>query len=278
MFGKGVYFADMSSKSANYCCANQSNSEGVMLLSEVALGDMHELRAAIERLPKVCIEEEKSVHTRRGGERKHRRRGRERALPVFLFGRAKKGGERALPVFRVSKFRNLPVIRVSKFQHLRQLCNSAPGFWKGMLTTHLHGVRQGKPDEKMSVKGCGKNYPDPAGAEKLDDGVLVPCGKALDSSLHFKSSLLYNEVSMCVDPRICMFASSCMSRVGSVYLSYVLACLGDKYIFRERGGIDFSPVNLTFLLRTSLSCTIPRRSSRAICCVSSSTSNRDRAS
>jgi hypothetical protein len=104
-----------------------------------------------------------------------------------------------------------------------------------MLTTHLHGVRQGKPDEKMSVKGCGKNYPDPAGAEKLDDGVLVPCGKALDNSLHFKSSLLYNEVSMCVDPRICMFASSCMSRVGSVYLAYALACLGDKYSERERG-------------------------------------------
>ena len=50
----------------------------------------------------------------------------------------------------------------------------------------------------MSVKGCGKNFPDPAGAEKLDDGVLVPCGKSQDNSLHFKSSLLYNEVAMCV--------------------------------------------------------------------------------
>ena len=43
MFGKGVYFADMSSKSANYCFATKGNAEGVMLLSEVALGDMHEL-------------------------------------------------------------------------------------------------------------------------------------------------------------------------------------------------------------------------------------------
>nr|XP_015195173.1 PREDICTED: poly [ADP-ribose] polymerase 2 [Lepisosteus oculatus] len=43
MFGKGIYFADMSSKSANYCFANQKNSTGLLLLSEVALGDCNEL-------------------------------------------------------------------------------------------------------------------------------------------------------------------------------------------------------------------------------------------
>uniref|UniRef100_A0A1A8FAE9 Poly [ADP-ribose] polymerase n=2 Tax=Nothobranchius korthausae TaxID=1143690 RepID=A0A1A8FAE9_9TELE len=43
MFGKGVYFADMSSKSANYCFASQSNHVGLLLLCEVALGDCHEL-------------------------------------------------------------------------------------------------------------------------------------------------------------------------------------------------------------------------------------------
>ncbi|KAK5919912.1 hypothetical protein CgunFtcFv8_023770 [Champsocephalus gunnari] len=43
MFGKGIYFADMSSKSANYCFANQSNHTGLLLLSEVALGDCNEL-------------------------------------------------------------------------------------------------------------------------------------------------------------------------------------------------------------------------------------------
>ncbi|XP_012711257.2 poly [ADP-ribose] polymerase 2 [Fundulus heteroclitus] len=43
MFGKGIYFADMSSKSANYCFANQSNHVGLLLLSEVALGDCNEL-------------------------------------------------------------------------------------------------------------------------------------------------------------------------------------------------------------------------------------------
>ncbi|XP_068587726.1 poly [ADP-ribose] polymerase 2 [Cebidichthys violaceus] len=43
MFGKGIYFADMSSKSANYCFASQSNHVGLLLLSEVALGDCNEL-------------------------------------------------------------------------------------------------------------------------------------------------------------------------------------------------------------------------------------------
>ncbi|XP_054452113.1 poly [ADP-ribose] polymerase 2 [Anoplopoma fimbria] len=43
MFGKGIYFADMSSKSANYCFANQNSHVGLLLLSEVALGDCNEL-------------------------------------------------------------------------------------------------------------------------------------------------------------------------------------------------------------------------------------------
>lgn len=43
MFGKGIYFADMSSKSANYCFANQNNNVGLLLLCEVALGDCNEL-------------------------------------------------------------------------------------------------------------------------------------------------------------------------------------------------------------------------------------------
>ncbi|XP_026876693.2 poly [ADP-ribose] polymerase 2 [Electrophorus electricus] len=43
MFGKGIYFADMSSKSANYCFTNQKNNVGLLLLTEVALGDSNEL-------------------------------------------------------------------------------------------------------------------------------------------------------------------------------------------------------------------------------------------
>lgn len=42
MFGKGVYFADMSSKSANYCCTSRDSSTGILLLCEVALGEMNE--------------------------------------------------------------------------------------------------------------------------------------------------------------------------------------------------------------------------------------------
>ncbi|GBM00800.1 Poly [ADP-ribose] polymerase 1 [Araneus ventricosus] len=51
MFGKGVYFADMASKSANYCVAR--NSTGLLLLCEVALGNMYEKTSGeyIEKLP-----------------------------------------------------------------------------------------------------------------------------------------------------------------------------------------------------------------------------------
>ena len=35
MFGKGVYFADMFSKSASYCCSSKAASTGVLLLCEV---------------------------------------------------------------------------------------------------------------------------------------------------------------------------------------------------------------------------------------------------
>ncbi|QSS65792.1 polymerase [Histoplasma capsulatum] len=38
MFGKGVYFADISSKSANYCCSSSSGDIGVLMLCDVELG------------------------------------------------------------------------------------------------------------------------------------------------------------------------------------------------------------------------------------------------
>lgn len=44
MFGKGVYFADTSTKSAGYCCSHSSANTGLLLLCDVELGDpMHEL-------------------------------------------------------------------------------------------------------------------------------------------------------------------------------------------------------------------------------------------
>lgn len=39
MFGKGIYLADMSSKSANYCCEHISNGHALLLLCEAELGD-----------------------------------------------------------------------------------------------------------------------------------------------------------------------------------------------------------------------------------------------
>ncbi|KAK2581903.1 hypothetical protein KPH14_002360 [Odynerus spinipes] len=54
MFGKGIYFADMVSKSANYCCTNTEHPTGLLMLCEVALGNMYERYEAdyIEKLPK----------------------------------------------------------------------------------------------------------------------------------------------------------------------------------------------------------------------------------
>jgi hypothetical protein len=53
MFGKGIYFADMVSKSANYCCTNRTNKTGLLLLCDVALGKTYERTKAdyIEKLP-----------------------------------------------------------------------------------------------------------------------------------------------------------------------------------------------------------------------------------
>ncbi|KAL7151166.1 hypothetical protein ABFS83_04G013500 [Erythranthe nasuta] len=53
MFGKGVYFADMFSKSANYCFSTKAASAGVLLLCEVALGDMAELVTANSNADKL---------------------------------------------------------------------------------------------------------------------------------------------------------------------------------------------------------------------------------
>ncbi|XP_043688247.1 poly [ADP-ribose] polymerase 1 [Telopea speciosissima] len=53
MFGKGIYFADLVSKSAQYCFTDRKNPVGLMLLSEVALGEVYKLKKAsyIEKPP-----------------------------------------------------------------------------------------------------------------------------------------------------------------------------------------------------------------------------------
>ncbi|XP_062609623.1 poly [ADP-ribose] polymerase 2-like [Saccostrea cucullata] len=53
MFGKGVYFADMSSKSANYCFTTRSKNIGLLLLCEVSLGTTNDLLAADYKADKL---------------------------------------------------------------------------------------------------------------------------------------------------------------------------------------------------------------------------------
>eukprot|EP01059_Diplonema_ambulator_P008230 TRINITY_DN1777_c0_g2_i2.p1 TRINITY_DN1777_c0_g2~~TRINITY_DN1777_c0_g2_i2.p1 ORF type:complete len:726 (+),score=343.48 TRINITY_DN1777_c0_g2_i2:114-2180(+) len=46
MFGKGVYFADVATKSGNYCHTSKQSNVGFMTLNEVAMGNIHKLTAA----------------------------------------------------------------------------------------------------------------------------------------------------------------------------------------------------------------------------------------
>ncbi len=55
MFGKGVYFADMVSKSANYCRSSGNNGASLLLLCKVALGKPRKLYSSdfeANKLPK----------------------------------------------------------------------------------------------------------------------------------------------------------------------------------------------------------------------------------
>lgn len=54
MFGKGIYFADMASKSANYCFTSRASNTGLVLLCEVALGKSLErnIADAVTSLPR----------------------------------------------------------------------------------------------------------------------------------------------------------------------------------------------------------------------------------
>ena len=46
MFGKGIYFADCASKSANYIHANKDHPFGLLILCEVALGNIYKVNQA----------------------------------------------------------------------------------------------------------------------------------------------------------------------------------------------------------------------------------------
>lgn len=61
MFGKGIYFADMVSKAANYCMTDPSNNIGLLLLCEVAMGKAYELFKSEPELPQGLPEGYDSV-------------------------------------------------------------------------------------------------------------------------------------------------------------------------------------------------------------------------
>lgn len=46
MFGKGIYFADVCSKSANYCYTDPAHDTGLVLMCDVALGNSKVLTQA----------------------------------------------------------------------------------------------------------------------------------------------------------------------------------------------------------------------------------------
>jgi hypothetical protein len=55
MFDKGVYFADMVSKSANYCFTSRSSPTGILMLCDVALGAPYERLQVTEHSPPPSI-------------------------------------------------------------------------------------------------------------------------------------------------------------------------------------------------------------------------------
>lgn len=59
MFGKGVYFADMMSKSAGYCYTHLSNGVGILLLCEVAVKPFFEQYGANSNAAEECKAEGK---------------------------------------------------------------------------------------------------------------------------------------------------------------------------------------------------------------------------
>lgn len=60
MFGKGIYLADMVSKSANYCCAHSSGNTGLLLLCDAQVGNpMFELQYSDYQAGEKCHEAKK---------------------------------------------------------------------------------------------------------------------------------------------------------------------------------------------------------------------------
>ena len=63
-FGKGIYFADVSSKSANYCFATRESPQGLLLVCEVALGQQYEQLSSCYEADIACAS--KGLHSTLG--------------------------------------------------------------------------------------------------------------------------------------------------------------------------------------------------------------------
>jgi predicted DNA-binding WGR domain protein len=58
MFGYGVYFSDMSTKSSNYCRTQSTGDIGCLILSEIALGNISKRYAADYKITKDSLEKQ----------------------------------------------------------------------------------------------------------------------------------------------------------------------------------------------------------------------------
>jgi poly [ADP-ribose] polymerase len=91
----------------------------------------------------------------------------------------------------VSKSANYCYASNSNSTGLLLLCDVALGQEEEMYDANYDADKVVKRAGKHSTKGCGATCPDPSGSVTLEDGVVVPCGKAMSSGP--RRSLLYNE-------------------------------------------------------------------------------------
>lgn len=87
------------------------------------------------------------------------------------------------------------------------LCEVALG---DMLELNKANYIKKLPNDKHSVKGVGRTYPDPNEVHKQEDGVIIPHGKPVEDT-KIASDLLYNE-----------------------YIVYDVAQVNIKYLFKMK--------------------------------------------
>ncbi|VDK46679.1 unnamed protein product [Taenia asiatica] len=169
MFGKGVYFADCASKSANYTYPTSREKVGIMALCEVcddsSLLDLY-------RVVGTCHNYGRQV-------RSFVYAG---VIPCQIFikllvwlAMKKAGSVRRTEFWTASVW---PLFQVS-LGEINPLMNAD------------YNANQ-LPKGKHSVQGVGRNIPDPSTWITLDDGVVVPCGKLIESKVE-NATLWYNE-------------------------------------------------------------------------------------